>query len=157
MYQENIMKLCTETAEYTMLHNEGGPFGAAITKNDELIFVGSNSVLKDNDPTAHAEINAIREAGKILNTYDLSDCELYATGCPCPMCMSAIVWANIKKVYVSGRYEQAKRIGFRDDYIYDFIKSGCKDSDLLDMEYIDNGEIASELYNKYESLNKSIY
>ena len=79
-----IMKLGVNKARESMNNNYGGPFGAVIVKNDKVISVSSNTVLKDNDPTAHAEINAIREACKVLNTYDLSDCILYATGYPCP-------------------------------------------------------------------------
>ena len=94
-----IMKLGIDKARETMNKNYGGPFGAVIVKNNEVVAIASNTVLKDNDPTAHAEINAIREACKKLNTYDLSNCTLYATGYPCPMCLSAIIWANIKKIY----------------------------------------------------------
>ena len=95
-----IMKKAIERARETMNKNWGGPFGAAVIDSDgNIVAVSSNSVLKDNDPTAHAEVNAIREACKKLGTYDLSGCILYATGYPCPMCLSAIIWANVSKVY----------------------------------------------------------
>ena len=105
----------------TMSSGIGGPFGAAIAKDGKIITVSSNSVIQDNDPTAHAEINVIRKAAKMLGRYDLGDCELYATGKPCPMCMSAIIWSNIKIVYYSSTYKDAEKIGFRDDKIFNFI------------------------------------
>ena len=91
-----IMQLGIDKARETMNKNYGGPFGAVIVKDNQVIAISSNSVLKDNDPTAHAEINAIREACHKLKTYDLTGCVLYATGYPCPMCLSAIIWSNIK-------------------------------------------------------------
>ena len=135
----------------------GGPFGAAVVKDGKLISVASNTVLRDNDPTAHAEINAIREACKKLGTYDLTGCELYATGAPCPMCLSAIIWANIKKVYYSGTPEEAAEIGFRDDFIYSFIKSDGQDISVLEMKRYDEGETAHNLYSSYASMKKTIY
>ena len=93
------MDLAINRANITMNQNVGGPFGAAIVTPDGRIIVASNTVLKDNDPTAHAEINAIRETCKTLGTYDLTGCILYTTAYPCPMCLSAIMWANIKTVY----------------------------------------------------------
>jgi tRNA(Arg) A34 adenosine deaminase TadA len=113
-------------------------------------------VLRDNDPTAHAEVNAIREACKILGTYDLTGCELYATGYPCPMCMSAIIWANIKKVYVSGLAWDAAEIGFRDDFIYKFIQDGCTDIKIMEIENL-NSTPARELYKQYAEQNHIIY
>lgn len=106
-------------------------------------------------PTAHAEMNAIRAACKKLNTYDLSDCELYATGYPCPMCLSAIIWANIKTVYVSGTVEDAEKIGFRDNYIYDYIKDTTKHNTLNIIQLDRQSTIT--LYDKYSSLNETIY
>ena len=104
----------------------GGPFGACIVKNGKIIGKASNRVIKNNDPTAHAEIEAIREACKTINSYDLSGCELYTSCYPCPMCLSAIIWANIKKVYYANTKDDASDIGFKDDAIYDFIKKGMK-------------------------------
>ena len=106
-----------------MKNKEGGPFGAVIVdKNGNIISQGNNKVLKNNDPTAHAEIVAIRNACKKLNTFDLKDYILYSSCEPCPMCLSAIIWANIKEVYYGCTKEDAVEIGFRDDMIYDFIK-----------------------------------
>ena len=95
-----MMKLGIEEARKTMNMNMGGPFGAVIVdKDDNVVAVASNTVLASHDPTAHAEVNAIRKAGEKLGTHDLSGCKLYATGYPCPMCLSAIIWSNIKTVY----------------------------------------------------------
>ncbi len=153
---EKVMQLGIDRARETMNANIGGPFGAVITKGDEVIAVASNTVLRDNDPTCHAEMNAIREACKKLGTYDLSDCEILASGSPCPMCLSAIMWANIKKVYVSGTTVDAEEIGFRDEFIYKFIESGCRDSNVLDVVPLNN-EPARMLYKEYAERNHIIY
>lgn len=149
------MNLAIEEARRTMNLDIGGPFGAAIVKNNKIICVTSNTVLSSNDPTAHAEINAIREASKLLNTHDLSDCVLYATGYPCPMCLSAIMWSNIKKVYYGTNLDDAKKIGFRDDFIYDYIKNGNK-GDVLNIINIDRKDCL-ELFDEYSKKNKEIY
>lgn len=148
------MKEAIDEARRTMNLNYGGPFGAAIVKDGKVICVASNTVLKDNDATAHAEVNVIRKAGKILGTYDLSDCELYATGYPCPMCLSAIIWANIKKVYYGTNLKDAEDIGFRDDFIYRYLKN--LDSNVLDIVNVNHNECL-ELFNEYKEKNKVIY
>lgn len=155
--KNEAMKLAIEKARETMNKNFGGPFGAAIVdENGEIVVVSSNSVLRDNDPTAHAEVNAIREACKKLGTYDLSGYVLYATGHPCPMCMSAIIWANIKKVYFGCTPEDAEKIGFRDDFIYRFINGGCSDTSV--MEIIPHEcEACLELFKEYSEKDKTIY
>ena len=118
------MKMAKEQAEKGMKSNEGGPFGAVITdKEGNIISVANNQVLKNNDPTAHAEVQAIREACKKLNTHDLSGYILYTSCEPCPMCLSAIIWANIKEVYYACTRKDAGEIGFRDDAIYEFLET----------------------------------
>jgi len=151
-----IMQLGIEEARKTMKQDIGGPFGAVVVKDGEVIAVSSNHVLANNDPTAHAEVMAIRKACEKLGTHDLSGCEIYATGYPCPMCLSAIIWANIKKVYVCGMPEDAEKIGFRDDFIYRFIQDNMQDKDVLAIEEL-GSEPACELYDEYASLNKVIY
>lgn len=131
-------------------NNEGGPFGCVIVKDNEIISVTNNTVLKDNDPTAHAEVNAIREACKKLNTYDLSGCTLYTTCEPCPMCLSAIIWANIKQVYYGCTKEDANKIGFRDDLIYKHLNNELK---LLDLKNVNRDECL-KLFDQY---NNTIY
>ncbi|MBR5361555.1 MAG: nucleoside deaminase [Lachnospiraceae bacterium] len=156
MDHKRFMQLALDEARKTMKEDIGGPFGAAIVKDGEVIAVSSNRVIADNEPTAHAEVLAIRKACEKLNTYDLSGCEIYATGYPCPMCLSAIIWANIKKIYVSGMPEDAEKIGFRDDYIYRFIKDDMKDISVVKIEETDR-KPAQDLYEEYASLDKIVY
>lgn len=99
--------------------NEGGPFGAVITRKGKIVAASHNLVLSSNDPTAHAEITAIRAACKKLKRFDLSDCEMHSTCEPCPMCLGAILWARIPKVHYAGTRKDAKRAGFADEKMYD--------------------------------------
>lgn len=161
-YDPEIMQKCIDHARTTMARGQGGPFGAAVVKDGHIVVITSNSVLADNDPTAHAEINAIREACKALDTYDLSGCELYATGSPCPMCLSAIIWANIKVVYVGGEVKDAEAIGFRDQFIYDFLENGCNGfGDDKIVELVPCGERSRQavkaMYDEYAAMNSIIY
>ena len=96
----------------------GGPFGSVVVKDNKIISEGSNKVTSLNDPTAHAEIVAIRNACQILRTFNLSGCEIYTTCEPCPMCLSAIYWARIDKIYYANTREDAKNIDFDDSFIY---------------------------------------
>ncbi len=152
-----ILRLAMEQARKTMNENIGGPFGAAVIAEDgEILAVTSNSVLRDNDPTAHAEVNAIRAACKKIGSYDLSGCVLYTTAYPCPMCLSAIIWANIKKVYFGCRPEDAEHIGFRDDFMYRFIEAECRDKSVLDMAELDRADCL-KLFEEYQQKAKTIY
>ena len=103
------------------INNNGGPFGCVIVKNNKIISEGVNGVTQNNDPTAHAEIVAIRNACTKLNTFDLSGCEMYTSCEPCPMCLSAIYWARIKFIYFGNRKSDAAAIGFDDAHIYQQI------------------------------------
>ena len=114
----NAMQKAVKSAIKGVNKGDGGPFGAAIVKDGETISVAHNEVVKTNDPTMHAEINAIRKASKKLKTFDLSGCKLYTTCMPCPMCLAAIKWANIRKVYYGTTSQDAHAIGFRDDIFY---------------------------------------
>lgn len=115
----------------------------------------SNTVLRDCDPTAHAEINVIREASRVLGTYDLSGCVLYATGYPCPMCLAAIMWANIREVFYGTDLKDAEEIGFRDNFIYQFIRNDNQ-GDVLKIRQI-NKEECLDLFQEYYDLKKTIY
>lgn len=155
--EKNPMILAIEQARKTMNENLGGPFGAAIvTEDGKIIAVNSNRVLSDHDPTAHAEITAIREACKKLGTHDLSGCVMYATGYPCPMCLGAMIWANIKKCYFGVKPEDAEKIGFRDDFIYHFINHGCSDAHILDFTELER-EKCLALFEEYHAKEKEIY
>ncbi|MCQ2253344.1 MAG: nucleoside deaminase [Bacteroidales bacterium] len=115
--EKKFMMRAIELAKNS-IDNHGGPFGAVIVKDGEIIAETSNSVTKDNDPTAHAEVNCIRQACKKLNTFMLDGCEIYASSEPCPMCFGAIYWAHIDKIYYAGTREDAAYGGFDDDFIY---------------------------------------
>ena len=103
------------------IRNGGGPFGAVISRNGEIIAEATNSVTTDKDPTAHAEVNCIRKAARNLGTFDLSGCDIYTSCEPCPMCLGAIYWAHINKIYYGNNRKDAARIGFDDDFIYQEI------------------------------------
>lgn len=149
------MEIAKQNAEEGIKKGEGGPFGAVIVdKEGNIISNGNNRVIMEKDPTAHAEISAIREACKKLNTYDLSEYILYTSCEPCPMCLSAIIWANIKKVYYGCTKEDAGEIGFRDDMIYEYLKD--KKKDLIHLEKLDR-ESCLEVFEKYEKMNGIIY
>lgn len=155
--KKDIINQAIERARETMNKNMGGPFGAAvIDKEGNLLSVASNTVLGDHDPTAHAEINAIREAAKVKGTHDLSGCIIYATGYPCPMCLSAIIWANIKEVVYGCRPEDADEIGFRDDFIYHFIKKDMSDETVLKFKE-EGREDCLLLFREYAEQGKAIY
>lgn len=117
-----FMKIAIEEAFEGVRNNDGGPFGAVIVKEGLVIAKAHNQVLSTKDPTAHAEVVAIRKACAKLGTYDLSGCELYSSSEPCPMCLSAIHWARIKKVVYGCTREDAAKIGFDDKKLYELIK-----------------------------------
>ena len=101
-----------------MRGNHGGPFGAIIVRNSRIVGRGWNRVTSTNDPTAHAEVSAIRDACKKLKTFQLGDCELYTSCEPCPMCLAAIYWARLKKIYYANTRKDAAKIAFDDDWLY---------------------------------------
>ncbi len=116
------MRLAIELSEKNVLESLGGPFGAVIVKNGEIIAQSGNKVTSSNDPTAHAEVSAIRLACTALNTFDLSGCVVYTSCEPCPMCLSAIYWARISKIYYANTKTDAGNIGFDDKFIYDELE-----------------------------------
>ncbi len=115
---ENLMKKAVALSVQN-IEEGGGPFGAVVVKGEEIVGVGINRVTANNDPTAHAEVMAIRDAAARLGRFDLSDCEIYTSCEPCPMCLGAIYWARIKKVYYGNTKQDAARIGFDDGFIYE--------------------------------------
>ena len=154
------MKIAKDLARDNIKTNAGGPFGACIVKNGKIIGKGSNHVLANNDPTAHAEIQAIRDACKNIKSYDLSDCEIYTSCYPCPMWLSAIIWSNIKQVYYGNTKEDAGKIGFRDDFIYNFIgnlSKNIEDSNILELKCIDRDETIKEFEDFSKKEDKTIY
>ncbi len=139
------LNLAKEEMIKGITNQDGGPFGAVIIdKKGNIISSRHNEVLLNKDVTAHAEINAIREACQKLNTIDLSDCILYTTCEPCPMCLSAIIWANIKEVYYGCTKEDAAQVGFKDKDIYDFIKGK---NTILNLKKLDKQECLEIMKN----------
>ncbi len=149
------MKRAKENADNGIKRGDGGPFGAVIVDgNGNIVSDGNNMVIKNNDPTAHAEIVAIRRAAEKLGTYDLSDCTLYTSCEPCPMCLSAIIWANIKTVYYGNTKKDAADIGFRDDMIYEYLAG--KNKELIELKQLDRGECI-KTFEKYKEEDGVIY
>lgn len=118
MYEKKFMEEAIRLAVENVENGTGGPFGAVVVKDGKIIAACGNSVTPDNDPTAHAEVNAIREACRKLGTYQLEGCEVYASCEPCPMCLGAIYWARPSKVYYASTKEDAAVAGFDDSFIY---------------------------------------
>ena len=118
MTNEELMRKAIELSIENVA-NGGGPFGAVIARNGEIIATGVNRVTANNDPTAHAEVSAIRAAAEKLGRFDLSDCEIFTSCEPCPMCLGAIYWARLNKIYFANNKTDAKNIGFDDSFIYD--------------------------------------
>ena len=127
----------------------GGPFGSVIVKNNKIISEGSNKVTSSNDPTAHGEVVAIREACKKLNTFDLSGCEIYTSCEPCPMCLSAIYWSHIDKVYYANTRDDAHNIDFLDPIIYDELQKNSKERKIPMVQIMrEEGLKAFEIWDK---------
>ena len=155
---DEYMEYAIDLSNKNLDSQDGGPFGACIVKDGKIIGKGSNHVLKDNDPTAHAEIVAIRDACKNIKSYDLTGCQLYTSCYPCPMCLSAIIWSNIKTVYYGNTKEDADDIGFRDDYIYEFLKkltNGEEDNNILEFNCIKREE-ALKVFDEYKKNKEKI-
>ena len=131
------------------VNNGGGPFGSVIVKGDKIIAEGSNKVTSNNDPTAHGEIVAIREACKKLNNFSLNGCELYSTCEPCPMCLSAIYWARIDKIYYANTREDARKIDFDDSFIYSEFHKNINERKIPMFQMMRNEALKSfELWDK---------
>lgn len=125
-----FMKRAISIAEKGMDKNAGGPFGCVIVKDDEIIAEGYNRVTSTNDPTAHAEMVAIRKACRKLKSFQLEDCTIYTSCEPCPMCLGAIYWARPKMVYFACTKKDAAKIDFDDQFIYDELEKNIEDRDI---------------------------
>jgi len=131
------------------VNNGGGPFGCVIVKDEKIISEGSNKVTSSNDPTAHGEIVAIREACKSINNFSLNGCELYSTCEPCPMCLAAIYWARIDKVYYANTRKDAQKIGFDDSLIYSEFQKNIDKRKIPMIQMLRNEALkAFELWDK---------
>lgn len=152
--REKFMFKAISLAEKGMNSGEGGPFGAIIVKNGEIVGRGNNKVTSTNDPTAHAEMVAIRDACKNLNSFQLEDCEIYTSCEPCPMCLAAIYWSRPKAVYYACTKEDAAEIGFDDDYIYNQIYKPIEERDLKLVKI--KSEESLEVFKKWEAKEDKI-
>lgn len=154
MYKNEFMSKAIEMAYEGISQQAGGPFGCVIVKDNVIVGVGHNEVVKNNDPTSHGEIVAIRNACKNLGTFDLTGCELYTTGEPCPMCLCAIMWARIDKVYYSQTIDDAQEIGFDDKPFYEDMYRYIDDIDMNLMDVVhtptNEGNILFETYKNKE-------
>lgn len=154
MTHSDYMNLAIAEARNGIHAGDGGPFGAVIVRNGEIIASAHNQVLKLHDATAHGEMMAIRKAGKLLGTHDLSGCDIYTTGEPCPMCLCACMWANIDHIYYGATIADNERIGFRDARFDDLLGGRAKVADYLTQ--IDREECL-ELFDEYISHNHQNY
>ena len=151
-YKEKFMRKAIALS-IKNIQNGGGPFGAVIVKDGKIVATGINRVTANTDPTAHAEINAIRKASKKLGTFDLTGCEIYTSCEPCPMCLGAVYWAHLDKMYYGNTKADARNIGFNDSFIYDEIELKPEDRQvktvqLLSGEAIKAFEIWANTENK---------
>ncbi len=142
-----FMKMAIDEALKGIKKGEGGPFGTVIVKNGEVVARAHNRVLLKNDATCHGEMEAIRKASRKLKSFDLSGCELYTTGEPCPMCLGAILWSNIEKVYYGCNILDTEGIGFRDKKFYEIDEDRKKNF----IQELDRKECL-KLYEEYESI-----
>lgn len=152
--KNKFMKAAIDEARYGIQNGHGGPFGTVIVKDGNIISKGHNMVLLNTDSTAHGEIVAIRSAEQLLETYDLSGCELYTTGEPCPMCLAACMWANIDIVYYGCTIADNAKIGFRDEAFDN--KFGGREAFKEYLIEIDRAACL-ELFNEYLQLNPPRY
>ena len=149
MISKNKFMLRAIELSISSAKDTGGPFGCVMVKDDKIIAEGSNKVTVSNDPTAHAEIVAIREACKKLNTFNLSGCDLYASCEPCPMCLSAIYWSHVDNIFYANTREDAKKINFDDSLIYSEILKKNEDRKIPIKQMLrDEALKAFEIWNK---------
>lgn len=141
-YMREAIALATANVD-----NGGGPFGAVIVKDGVIVGRGVNRVTANNDPTAHAEVSAIRDATKKLNTFDLHGCEIYTSCEPCPMCLGAIYWARIKHIYYGNTQKEAADIDFDDSFIYKEIEKGIGNRTIPETHLL--GEEAIDTFNRW--------
>lgn len=147
MCMNKFMKMAIKEAQKGIRNNEGGPFGSVIVKDGKVVAKGHNQVLLKHDATCHGEMQAIRKASKRLKSFSLEECEIYTTGEPCPMCLGAILWSNIKKVYYGCNIIDTEDIGFRDNKFYKMSQEE-KDSFIKELDR----EECLKLYEEYKNI-----
>lgn len=155
-YREEFMREAIRLAASNLKSGDGGPFGAVVVKDGKIIGRGSNQVTSSNDPTAHAEVVAIREACKNLDSFQLDGCEIYASCEPCPMCLGAIYWSRPTKLYFAASRDDAANAGFDDSYIYQQIPLKPADRDIKTIQLLQTEAV--EVFNLWsESEQKTPY
>lgn len=152
--ENKFMQLAIDEAMFGITHNHGGPFGSVIVKDGKIVGKGHNCVLKNHDATCHGEVSAIRDAGQNLGTFDLSGCEIYTTGEPCPMCLCACMWANLKVVYYGCTIEDNEIIGFRDE---EFDNKFSGRENFKDYLICKDRDACLDLFEQYKSMKHELY
>jgi len=145
---DKFMDIAIKEAESGIRQGHGGPFGSVIVKDGKIIGKGHNEVVKNQDPTCHGEMMAIHDACKNIGSFDLSGCDLYTTAEPCPMCLGAILWANIQKVYFGCNIVDTENIGFRDKVFYELNESGGKAKLLQELDR----NACLKLFEEYQNI-----
>lgn len=147
---KEFLRLAIELAKQNVNSGNGGPFGAVITKNGELLATGVNCVTTINDPTAHAEVTAIRNACSKLNSFQLDGCTIYSSCEPCPMCLGAIYWARPERLIFAASKNDAASVGFDDSFIYEEIPKALNERKMITIQVLSN-----ESYAPFEEWKKS--
>ncbi len=148
---EKFMRMAIELSEYNVQQGQGGPFGAVIVKDGMVITRSANRVVAQNDPTAHAEISAIRLACQEMGTFNLEDCVIYTSCEPCPMCLGAIYWARIDQIYYANNKADAATIGFNDHFIYEELAKNTEERKIPFVQLLrDEAQGAFKLWDKSE-------
>jgi guanine deaminase len=149
--EARFMRMAIDLATNNVLTGVGGPFGALIVKDGELVATGVNLVTGTNDPTAHAEVTAIRRACQELETYDLTGCEIYSSCEPCPMCLTAILWARCDALYFACTAEDAAAAGFDDSHFYDQVAKPFHERELATANFMrEHGQECFDVWREYE-------
>jgi tRNA(Arg) A34 adenosine deaminase TadA len=154
MYKKEFMLEAIEMSKKCLATGKGGPFGAVIVKDGEIVGRGSNMVTTNNDPTAHAEVVAIRDACKNLNTFQLDGCEIYTSCEPCPMCLGAIYWARPKKMYYAANKYDATDAGFDDSFIYKEIELPYSERKIPAEQY--DQQEAVKVFDAWKNLSNKV-
>lgn len=153
--EKEIMKIASREALLGIRKKDGGPFGAVIVRKNKIIAKAHNQVIKNQDPTCHAEMQVIKKAAKKIGKFDLSKCEIYSNCEPCPMCLGAIHWAKMKKLYYGVTRKDAKKLGFDDQFIYDAISGKVKHQQVIKKNI--EREISSKAFKKINKNKKLSY
>lgn len=154
-YKSKFMLEAIRLSNENLIKGKGGPFGAVIVRNGKIVARGTNNVISEKDPTAHAEIVAIRNACKKLKKIWLDDCEIYTSCEPCPMCLAAIYWARIKKIYFANTHEDAEKIGFIDKEIYNELQLVPELRKIKSKQYMRNE--ALKVFKRWAEESNIIY